>query len=132
MNKKSWFLIGLLAVLGVVYIIYFTDWFRTKPILIGDMERFGHVYFSFSQPYRLTSVKVLSVSELESNKYALPVWELNSDSNSVPIERFAYGQRIRGMKPAVKGTKAEPLDHGAKYRLYVEVGALKGQHDFAP
>jgi hypothetical protein len=132
MTKKNWVLIGIVAVLGILYVIYFTNWFRSKTILIGDMERSGHVEFGFNRAYPLTSIKVVSVSELESNKYALPVWELKSDSNSIPIRAFRYGQWIRGMKPAVKGTQPEPLEHGAKYRLFVEAGSLKAQHDFTP
>src|SRR5579864_8515942 len=100
MTKKNWVLIGIVAVLGILYVIYFTNWFRSKTILIGDMERSGHVEFGFNRAYPLTSIKVVSVSELESNKYALPVWELKSDSNSIPIRAFRYGQGIRGMKPA--------------------------------
>lgn len=132
MTKKNWALIGIVVVLGVLYVIFFTNLFRPKTILIGDMERFGRVEFGFNQSYALTYLKVVSVSELESNKYALPVWELKSDSNSIPIRAFRYGQWIHGMQPAVKGTHAEPLEHGAKYRLFVEAGSLKAQHDFTP
>ncbi len=132
MNKKSWFLIAIVVALGVVYVIFFTNWFKSKSILIGDMERFGRVNFTFTEPHELTSVKVFSVSALESNKYALPVWELKSDSNSVPIKYFIYGQRIRGMKPAVANLRPEPLEPGSKYRLFVEAGSTKAQHDFTP
>lgn len=132
MTKKNWVLIGIVVALCVVYVIYFTNWFRSNPILIGEMERSGHIEFSFNRSYPLTHLKVVSVSELESNKYALPVWELKSDSNSVPVRAFRYGQWIRGMQPAVKGTRAEPLEHGAKYRLFVEAGSLKAHQDFTP
>jgi hypothetical protein len=70
------------------------------------------------------------VSALESNKYALPAWELKSDSNSAPIKMFSYGERIRGMQPIVSNSRPEPLDPGATYRLFVEAGAQKAQHDF--
>ena len=132
MTKKSWILVSLVFVLGVLYVIFFTNWFKPKTMLVGDMERFGQVKFTLSRRYQLTSIKVVSVTALESNKYASPVWELKSDSNSVPIEFFNYGQGIRGMKPAIKGARAEPLDHGAKYRLFVQAGSLKAQHDFTP
>lgn len=132
MNKKSWVLVTVAVALCVLYIIFFTNWFHSKTILIGDMERFNRVNFSFDQPYPLKYLKVVSISALESNKYALPVWELKSDSNSVPIKYFIYGQGIRGMHPAVKGTRAEPLEPGTKYRLFIESGRLKGQRDFTP
>ena len=132
MSKKSWILIALAIVLGGLYVIFFTNLFRSKTLLVGDMERFGRVEFGLNRACPLTYVKVVSVSALESNKYALPVWELKSDSNSVPLRAFAYGQWIRGMKPAVKGTRPEPLEHGTKYRLFVEAGSLKAEHDFTP
>jgi hypothetical protein len=132
MNKKSWFLILVAVVLTICYVIYFTNWFRSKPILVADTERFGRVLFNLGQPYELTSLKVVSVSALSSNKYALPVWELKSDTHSAPIKLFSYGQHIQGMKPAVADTRPEPLDHGTVYRLFIQAGGRKAQHDFTP
>jgi len=96
MNKKSWFLIALAIVLGAVYIIHFSGWFKPKVMAIAHNGRFGHINFSLGSAFQLTSVKVVSVSALESNKYALPAWELKSDSNSVPVKTFAYGDHIGG------------------------------------
>jgi len=39
MNKKNLFLIGLVLVLAGLYAVYFTDWFRTKTILILTTNR---------------------------------------------------------------------------------------------
>ena len=130
MNKKSWSLVAVAIVLGAVYVFHFSNWFKPKVMLIAHNERFGQVNFSLGYPYRLTSLKVVSVSALESNKYALPAWELKSDSNSAPIKMFSYGDRIRGMKPIVSNARPEPLDPGATYRLFVEAGSQKAQHDF--
>jgi hypothetical protein len=130
MNKKSWILVAVAIVLGAVYIIHFSNWFKPKVMLVAHNGRFGHINFTLGNPYKLTSVKVVSVSALESNKYALPVWELKSDSNSVPTKLFSYGDRIRGMKPIVSNARPEPLVPGAPYRLFVEAGSLKAQHDF--
>ena len=69
---------------------------------------------------------------MESNKYALPAWELKSDSNSVPVKLFSYGERIGGMKPAIESAQPEPLIAGTAYRIFVEAGSLKAQHDFVP
>ena len=132
MNKKTWILVSLAIVLGAVYIIHFSNWFKPKVMTIAHNGRFGRVNFTLGYPYRLTSVKVVSVSALESNKYALPVWELKSDSNSVPVQLFSYGDRIRGMKPAYENTRPEPLIAGTTYRLIVEAGPLKAEHDFTP
>jgi hypothetical protein len=130
MNKKSWILIAVAIVLGAVYIIHFSNWFKPKVLAIAHNGRFGQVNFTLGTPFKLTSLKVVSVTALESNKYALPVWELKSDSNSVPIKMFSYGERIRGMKPAIDNTTPEPLEPGATYRLIVQAGSLKAEHDF--
>lgn len=131
MNKKSWILIVIAILLGAVYLIHFTTWFKPKVILISHNERFGHVNFSLGADYQLTDVRVVPVSALASNKYALPVWELKSDSSSAPIKVFSYGQRIRGMKSVVDAD-SEPLVAGQTYRLFVEVGSRKAEHDFTP
>ncbi len=130
MNKKTWILITLAIVLGAVYIIHFSSWFKPKVMAIAHNGRFGHVNFTLGTPFQLTALKVVSVSALESNKYALPAWELKSDSNSAPIKMFSYGERIRGMKPVLENTRPEPLEPGSTYRIYVEAGSLKAQHDF--
>ncbi|HXT11130.1 MAG TPA: hypothetical protein VN873_06165 [Candidatus Angelobacter sp.] len=130
MNKKSWILIVLAIVLGVVYLIHFTSWFKPKALLISHNERFGTVNFSLGDLYQLTDLRVVSLSELESNKYALPIWELKSESNSAPVKMFSYGGRIRGMRPVVDNARPAPLVPGQSYRLFIEAGSLKAQHDF--
>jgi len=72
------------------------------------------------------------VFEIETNKFPQPIWYLVSDSNSVPIKEFTYGMRIPGMHPAFKDIHADPLEPGVKYRLLVEAGKEKIQHDFIP
>src|SRR5213078_2288084 len=86
MNKKNWILIGIAIVLGAVYIIHFSNWFKPKVMAIAHNGRFGQISFTLGDSFKLTSLKVVSVSALESNKYALPMWELKSDSNSVPVK----------------------------------------------
>jgi hypothetical protein len=132
MNKKNWILISIVILLGAVYIIHFSNWFKPKVMAIAHNGRFGQINFTLGDSFKLTSIKVVSVSALESNKYALPMWELKSDSNSVPVKLFAYGGRIRGMKPAIENTRPEPLVAGTTYRIFVEAGSLKAQHDFTP
>ena len=100
------------------------DWFVSDSIQISHrsltprdgLERRGAavplanpVVFLANRHLKLTSVRVVPVSELATNKYAHPVWELNSQSNSVPVDEFVYGHRIPGMKPSVKGGTADPL-----------------------
>jgi hypothetical protein len=130
MNKKTWILVTCAIVLGAIYVIHFTTWFKPKLILVSHNERFGRVNFSLGTAYQLTDVKVVSVSALASNKYALPAWELKSDSNSAPTKIFSYGQRIHGMKPTVSNARPDPLIPGESYRLFVEAGNHKAEYDF--
>ena len=89
------------------------------------------VTFTLSGYYRLTNLKVVPVSEIETNKYPHSVWELATESNSIPTASFAYGSGIRGMHPAVKGAQPEPLIPGVQYRLFVTTNKDKqAQHDF--
>ena len=86
--------------------------------------------FFFTAKYKLTSVKVVPLDALKTNKYAHPIWHLISDSNSVPVKSIIYGVPIRGMKPDVKGARPAALEPNVPYRLLVEAGSLKGEHDF--
>ena len=88
------------------------------------------VDFGLGHSYKLTSVKVVPLNALETNKYAHAVWELTTDSNSAPVHTFAYGRHIRGMHPAIKGATADPLAPNTPYRLLIEAGSEKGHHDF--
>src|SRR5258708_39124110 len=132
MNKKSWALVVIAIVLGAFYIICFTNLFKPKVILISHNERFGRINFSLGNAYSLTDIKVVSVSATAGTKYALPAWEVKSDSNSAPVKLFSYGERIRGMKPVVSNARAEPLIPGETYRLFVVAGTHKAEHDFTP
>ena len=80
----------------------------------------------------MTCVKVIPLSEIQTNKYPHPIWHLVSDSNSVPTKDFSYGASIAGMHPAVREALPDPLEPGVNYRLIVEAGLFKGQHDFIP
>jgi hypothetical protein len=147
MTRKQWMLIGCAVVLGAFSLYLNRDWFASEHIHIyhrssprGSLFRrkraedmpSNPIIFGFDRKLKLTLVKVVPVATFETNKYALPIWHLTSDSNSVATKDFAYGSTIQGMRPAVKGASPEPLQPGVKYRLFVEAGAFKGEHDFAP
>jgi hypothetical protein len=149
MSKKNIILLAVsfLAVAAFYYYIY-KDSFHKAHIQLSHTFRssawaLAHrdpnastddpvktVIFGMERDYQLTSVKIISVPELETNKYAHPIWELISDSNSVPTRAFTYGMRIRGMHPPVKGAQPAALDLNVPYRLFVEAGKMKGEHDF--
>jgi hypothetical protein len=151
MNKRSVFLISIASVLAAGYVYYnFSDWFAPATIEIAhdirpnrpkvgrgragvsalDDSTVNTVAFFFTQKYKLTSIKVVPLDALKTNKYAHPIWHLVSDSNSVPVKSIIYGVPIRGMKPDVKGARPEPLQAEFMYRLLVEAGSIKGEHDF--
>jgi hypothetical protein len=143
MPKKNWFMVLVLLVLGTVYAYYFTDWFRPKVIRIFHTSRSTRramrqnaspetvpVLFGLDANYRLTEIKVIPLTEWQTNKNSPPLWHLLSDSNSIPLKAFSYGQPIRGMKPALTGTRAEPLEPNVTYHLILKAGGFKGEHDF--
>lgn len=145
MNKKNYILIVIALVLAAVYVAYFTDWFRTKPMLISSSSRrviqtdantrtgSGPVrrYFNLGDDfYSLTEVKVVPLAALQTNQLAQPVWHLVSDDGSDDVDSFFYGEKIRGMDPAVGGSEPEPLQPGVAYRIFVAAGRVKGQQTF--
>ena len=146
MTKKNWLLISVAFVLAGAYAYYFTDWFSPKVIHIAShnarVTRAGRananltadlVTFKFGRACRPTDLKVVALDEWQTNKNCLPLWHLVADTNSAPITKpFNYGQKIPGMKPEVEGTRAQPLQPGVKYRMFVTDGTAKGQHDFQP
>ena len=90
------------------------------------------IVFGFDRKCKLTDLKIVPLSDIETNKYPQPIWHLVSESNSVPVKSFMYGSRIGGMHPAIKDAKPEPLEPGVTYRLFVQTTTEKAQHDFVP
>jgi hypothetical protein len=149
MTSKQWTLIVFAVVLGGFSLYLNRDWFggdniqihhRSRPARAGFSRRnrpppstsTDPIFFAFDRKLKLTSLKVIPVSEIETNKYPHPIWEMVSDSNSIPIAEWSYGLPIRGMRPSVKGATPDPLEPGVKYRLLVQAGKVKAQDDFVP
>jgi len=148
MTKNPWKLIGVAIALAALSVYFNRDWFTKDHIQIFDRSRpargplasrggagiaaINPIVFGFDRRLRLTSVKVIPVSDIETNKYPHPIWQLTTESNSVPIKEFGYDAHIRGMHTAVKGAEADPLQPGVKYRLLIEAGPQKAEHDFVP
>ena len=138
MRKTDIIWFGVLLVLGGVYIHFFTHWFEKQEIAIipsiRPSQRAGEtvspVFFALNGDYKLTSLKVIPLEGNKFNPLAAPVWHLVSDSNSVPTRAFRYGQPIRGMKPALKGVRPDPLTPGVVYRLILSAGRSTGSKDF--
>ena len=143
MHKKNLWLGLLLVVLATSYVIFFSGWFKRPALLIHYSSRPSGfsmrqrrdqppiVTFGFDISYPLAEIKVVPVAALATNDSPQPLWHLITDSNSLPVESFRYGQPIRGMRPAVPGAHPLPRDPHPLYRLFVRSGKLKGQRDFS-
>ena len=141
MTKNNWFLVCCALVLAVVYVCFFTDWFKPTIIHISNTIRpltsrssrgvtTTQMIFSLDRYCRLTDVKVVPLAEWQTNHSVLPLWHLVSNSKSVPIKFFFYGQNISRMKPFLPESQPKPLETNVVYRLFVSVGSVKGEHDF--
>jgi len=145
--KRNLIAITTLVVLVGVYIFFFTDWFKPKRIEIFHTARMTPglrvgprvkaaaentrvIQFGLGGTFRLTEIKVVVLDQWKTNPSVLPVWHLVSDSNSVPVKTFRYGQAIGGMHPAVGAVWPKPLETNVTYRLFMSSGSIKGQHDF--
>ncbi|HEX9048100.1 MAG TPA: hypothetical protein VF988_13830 [Verrucomicrobiae bacterium] len=145
MSKKNGILILCAVAMAVIYAVWFTNWFEPSSVKIFHTHRnprpnmrrgpgggaMPNLIFGVNHPMRFTELKVVSLSGFETNKNVLPVWHLVSDSNSVPVKTFFYGQFIGGMRPMIKGVRPEPLESNVTYRMFISAGKLRGEHDFA-
>jgi hypothetical protein len=142
MTKNNWMLAILAVVLATVYVIYFTDWFRPKTVTLFHTYRdlgvraarqqgaLPALRFSSNRQLQYTEIKVVSCADMATNKNPFALWHLISETNSVPVKWFFYGQWIGGMHPAVKGTHPQVLETNVMYRLLITAGKITGQHDF--
>jgi hypothetical protein len=122
MTKKNWLLLIFLCALGAAYVIWFTDWFRPKPIHIFHTVREIHYFRRPGEPerslifgvdprdIRLTEVKVVPLLNFEKDPHTLPVF--------------------RGMRPFVAGAEPGLLDTNLDYRIFIRAGHATGVHDF--
>lgn len=108
-----------------------SPWMREKRPTPRVNDLGVPVTFMLNGMYKLTRVRVFETARIETNKFAVPIWRVISDSNSVPTSSFNYGGYIKGMHPEAKGTRPEPLQPGVAYRLVVVTDKnLEAQHDF--
>ncbi len=151
MSKNGIVLTILAVILAGFYLYFFTDLFIKESIEIipqirptRNIGRRGAVVptpdpsqpatypvsFLLRGKWRLTTVKVVAEDDMKTNKHPTPLWHLISDSNSIPTKAFSYGERIRGMKPAIPRAHPDPLQADVPYVLIVEAGKVKGQTNF--
>ena len=146
MTRKETALVIFIVILAGVYLCCFTDWLREKHISIEHtvrpnvtvQSRRGNpdnpsaytITFSLGREYKLTSVKVVPAAEFRTSKDVTPLWHLVGNAKSVSTRFIVYGMPIEGMKPFGTGINAEPLVYNVEYRLLVEAGGTRGEHDF--
>ena len=140
MTKKNIFIIIFVLALGGLSLYINRDRFGGQPIQLSHRllrSRPGAgtaaaepIIFLLDREVELTSLKVISLTALETNKNAIPIWHLVSDSTSFHLKEFYYGRRIEGMEPALKGSQPSPLQPGISYRVLIEAGHKKAQDDF--
>jgi len=146
MTSKAKVLLACAAILGIIYIVFFTDLFRKQTMQIIPTFRPGRasaiprprdwapvypISFRFNKYYRFNNIKVVNAAEFATNKNAVPAWHMVSDSNSAPQNVIVYGlPKIPGMRPAVPRSKPQPLEAGVEYLLLVEAGRIKARTNF--
>ena len=144
MTRKTLLLILALVALAGFSFYLNKDRFRSEGIQIGErwvaprpgMQRRGQkadsrvLLFLLDRKAALTSVKVIPLADIQTNKYPHAIWSLTTESNSIPVKEFFYGVTLRGMKPAVKGAIATPLDPNPQSRLFLETESQKLTYDF--
>jgi len=140
MLSKQNILIATALVLGGIYLYSFTDWLQPRRIQIiaqtrpfqpsAASNRVYPVSFVLDGLYQLTSVKVVPQRAFETNRFALPLWDLVAVTNSGLTRGFLYGSDIPGLKPRKTNSTPEALQPNTVYRLLVQAGRAKGQVDF--
>ena len=150
MSKKEWAMAIFALVLGGIYAVYFTEWFRPKIIHVESSVRSlreawsgqgqkvdlttrppESVSFAFPKTYQLTSVCVLSLDDTSTNGHAPALWHLVSKSGSAPVKGLSYGLPVEGMTNYLELGGPDPLQPGGRYRLIVEAGSYRGTNDFS-
>ena len=146
MTKHQWTLATVGIVVVGLFLYFHRDWFggdgiqifhrvRPRGMLAGRRRApstgADTVMFEFDRKLKLTSVRVTPLSDIETNRFPQPIWNLVSDSNSLPTRGLVYGINVPGMRPATQGIAAKPLEPGVMYRLLIQAGSLTAKHDFA-
>src|SRR6516165_2122468 len=111
MTRKIWLWLVAAVLLGGLSLYLNKDWFakdriqiyhRSRPARAAMLRRksgsddslVDPIIFGFDRRLKLKSIKVIPLSDIQTNKYPHPIWHLISESNSVPTKDFAYGARI--------------------------------------
>lgn len=148
MTTRTWSLLIALPVLGLIYVLGFTDWLKPTPIEIipsvrailpkkayGTAEHeFAGVYpviFNLDAKYELTEIRVEN-PDTGDGKQPQVLWHLRSNKGSAPVKAILYGRDLEQMDP-VPGSPNPPLAliAGKPYKVYVRAGRRTGEASFS-
>ena len=143
MTRKNWLSLLFVAALVVVYAVWFTDWFAPREFTVfhtfrGARGRPGlarrapepMLIFSASRQLKITEIRVVPLTGWTTNKSVSPLWHLVSESNSIPVKNFVYGQPILGLHSSIKGARADFPITNVTYRIIITAGKDGAEHDF--
>lgn len=137
-NSRVWKFVGVLTVLALVYVVFFTD-LIFPPRLAIEAEQL-HVMagerpnsiplpiFAIDHRCRLSEVRVVRLTDTGDDQET--VWHVVGATRSAPVSTFVYGASIDGMRPAEAGTRRTRLEFGARYRVEVRSGRRYGHLEF--
>ena len=132
MQKREIFWVTFLAALIGFYIylhlppkreIQIVTTIRPGPRRTGTPSLL--LYVTLDNYYKLNSIVVTPLDE-PTNAVHHEMWHLVATNGSEPVKIFQYGETVQGMKPYLKGVKAEALIPGDRYQMVVTAGKLKG------
>src|SRR3954471_10141701 len=112
MTAKKLLIVAVIALVAFIYYYLYKDSFKKAEIKIrvtmrpkiGPRMHAPHnanagpdqdnVIFVLSGEYKLAAIEFIPLSDAATNKFPHPIWQLVSDSNSVPTGTFVYGRGI--------------------------------------
>jgi len=146
-SRRTLLIVLVALVVTGLYAFVYRDVFRPNEIEITHRVAVGppvrglsrtnqsikvtQLVFGLDRKCELTEIKIINVAAQESGTNTAPLWHVISDSNSIPVKVFAYGDPIRGLRPVVKKSRPLPLEPNVTYRLVLRAGRATGQLDFS-
>lgn len=137
MNRKHWFLIAALVLLGGGYVYRFTDWLVAPQIQIEVTTRPSGrgapdaavlpTLFMLDREYALQSLLVTAVSNVPPAAVGKAVWHLTTEAKPQPQRGFAFGEPLKGYKVVLPPGALTP---GGTYRIELRAGRARGSREF--
>ncbi len=139
MSQKSWTLVTVALLLGVVYLYFFADFGKRRPIQITVSSRpfapnagpgdILPLVFGLDNDRVLNDLTI--AGPISSNGVSPVLWHLHSPKGSAPVHGFLYGEVLPGMEVAGPNPPAA-LVPNLTYHVEVHAGRNQGGLDFVP